>query len=206
MPVRALSLQATRDGLLAQQQEQQMRENRDEMRRRGLTRSVNPTKVAGRRVWEDLAARFRLYPSCLVMPVDELEVLDLPRKFRAPPQEPLFGPGTVSLPDGTEMDLGSYERVRYAVMLRSIGFEPPIIVPTDGATAGLIVDAYEAEMLRFREDARECAAAQVGGASVHDVVAEAERLWLRASRDAGMAHQERTRDRDQNAAGALAPD
>jgi hypothetical protein len=163
-----------------------MREYREAMRRRGLSRSVNPLQLAGRRVWEELAAGFRLFPSSLLLGSDQMETVNLPRRFRAPEQESLFDPGVILLPDGSTADLGTYSRVRYAVMLQTIGFEPPFYIPVDPDTAGRLVEAFEAEVGRFREDARECASQHVAAGNVADAVEEAERLWFRAARDAGM--------------------
>jgi hypothetical protein len=147
---------------------------------------VKPADMAARRVWEELSPTVRLFPSGLLGD-EELQRVQVPRNFKISDQEPMFQPGIISVPGGKEVDLGSYDRVRYASMLITMGFLPPLLIPTDPSRAGVIADAFQSQLLAFRAQARARASNYIAGPSIHGVVEAAERLWLRARREHGMS-------------------
>lgn len=164
-----------------------MRQHRRVMNQEGQSRGVRPEDLAARRVWEEVQHRFQLFPSDLLTPSDSLEPLDLPRKLPMPKQEPLFDGGKVTTGDGEVVDLGTHDRVRYAAMLASIGFEPPYLIPEDSDKAREVADAFEETHAELRTLSQQHATAYASDESMKRVIVQAvERRWIKGSRQAGM--------------------
>jgi hypothetical protein len=98
----------------------------------------------------------------------------------------MFDPGVIPLGDGRLVDLGSWERLRYAGLLVRIGFHSPLSVVIDSAKANGICDEFERQEQRVRELAQARAAVSVGAGMHKDVVEAVAKLWLHACRDCGM--------------------
>lgn len=170
--------------------EQQMRKYRADMSRHGVTRTEKPTELAARRIWDELEAGVRVYPSECLSIDDGLERVEVPRRFQLPLQEPLMDPGAIRGSGGTVVDLGSFARVRYAKLLLTIGFQPPLEIPMDSEAAGRIADTFEKELARVATLAKDKASAYVGDAAQQNaVVAAVKRYWFRKCQDAGMSHR-----------------
>lgn len=164
-----------------------MRSNRREMARNLSGRSVKPTELAAQRVWEELAPELALVPRDLLSGDEDIEFVSLPRKLGNRPSQPGLFPGVLLHPDGSETDLKSFERVRYADMLLSIGFEPPLVIPMSGVRAGAIAEAFVEQRRRLLASAAERASTYVSDTdAIQTVVKTVERHWLRGCRAAGM--------------------
>jgi hypothetical protein len=116
---------------------------------------------------------------------DELEVVVIRGKLTGSSTEPLFDPGFVPGPEGP-IDLGSWDRVRFAAMLAEIGFHAPFLIPVDRRRATTIADGFDTDKQAFVELATRTAREIAPAASVDDVVAGAQALWFRACRASGM--------------------
>ena len=170
-----------------------MRLNRKEMARNLSGRSVKPTDMAAQRVWGEVSAEFTIIPRDLLSGDEEFESVALPRKLRVRPGQPGLIPGLLVHSDGSQTDLGSFERVRYADMLLSIGFEPPLVIPIDSTRAGAIADVFERTRTELVNVASKRAALYVGSDdAVRAVVKAVERHWMRNCRLAGLEPRQRS--------------
>jgi len=168
--------------------ETMMRANRREMARNRSGRSVKPADIAAQRVWEELQAEMPTLPSDLLSGDEEIELVEVPRKLGVRRGQPALLPGLLFHHDGSQTDLGSFERVRYAEMLLTIGFEPPLGIPGDSVRAGAIVDTFDRGRARLIDLASRKASAYVGDEeAIRSVVKLVERQWLRACRLGGFA-------------------
>src|SRR5205823_5125567 len=147
---------------------------------------ASPADLAARRVWDEMAAEVRLYPFDLLASDDATKEVSVPRTLTVTTQRPLFDAGVIRIADGKSVDLGSWERVRYAAMLLAIGFSSPLTIVRDAVRAGAILDAFDADVARFRIRAKEVAASYVSERAGDGVVQAAERLWMRTCRARGM--------------------
>jgi hypothetical protein len=159
--------------------------NRRAMAQSGQIRSVKPAIAAGRRVWEELAGNARLLPTALLMNNDGLEVVKLPAGAPLAAHEPLIDPGLITNGRQT-VDLKQHSRVRYAAMLKRIGFEGELLVLTDPVKAGVIADRFEEDLESVREEATRRASAYVNRELIAEAVAVALDCWLKACRRGGM--------------------
>lgn len=167
--------------------EAMMRRYRREMTQQGRGRSVRPVDIAARRIWDEIEHSVRAYPGELLSDDEDMESVELPRRIRPPAQKPLLQPGFLPVGDGKGVDLGSYDRVRYAALLVSLGFEPPYDIPRDPDKAGEIVDAFTVDMTKLRSEVRDRARAfSTDERTVDSIVHAVQRLWLRKSRAVGM--------------------
>ena len=163
-----------------------MRLNRKEMARNLSGRSVKPTDMAAQRIWEEVSPEFAIIPRDLLSGDEQVESVVLPRKLRVRPGQPGLIPGLLVHSDGSQTDLGSFERVRYAEMLLAIGFEPPLVIPLDATRAGAIADAFERTHKQLLSTTASKAALYVGSNdAVRTVVKAVERHWMRYCRLAG---------------------
>lgn len=178
--------------------EMMMRQNRRVMSATGQTRSARPSDLAARRVWEEIEHQFSIFPSDLLTSSDPLQAYALPTGIEMPFQEPLFDGGKVTIAPGKIVDLGSYDRVRYAAMLSTIGFESPLEIPEDSRRCGGIVDRFIAENRRLRAEAAHRAKGYVGAhtGSFEAVVDAVEKAWFRKMRAIGMRVKPSTTDLD----------
>lgn len=159
--------------------------NRRAMAKSGQIRSVKPAVAAGRRVWEELAGNTRVLPSALLMSNDRLEAVKLPAGAPLPEHEPLIDPGLIT--NGKQkVDLKHHTRVRYAAMLKRIGFEGELLIVTDPVKAGAIVDRFEEDEERVRAEASRRAAAYVSRELTGEAAAVALDCWHKACRRGGM--------------------
>ncbi len=165
-----------------------MRGYRREMSRQGRARSTRPIDLAARRIWDELEHTVKAYPRDFLSHEEDTDSVYLPRRIRPPAQKPLLQPGFLPIGDGKGVDLGSYERVRYAAMLTSLGFEPPYDIPRDSDKAGAIVDAFALDMARLRSEVQDKArAVSNDDRTVDSIVQAVQRLWFRKSRALGMS-------------------
>lgn len=165
--------------------ERDTQSNRRAMAQSGQVRSVKPAVAAGRRVWEELAGTARVLPSALLMSTDRLEVVELPAGAPLSAHEPLIDPGLVT--NGKQkVDLGYHARVRYAAMLRRIGFEGELLLLADPVKAGAVADRYEEDEARVRAEAERRAAAYVGRELITEAANVALDCWHKACRRGGM--------------------
>jgi len=170
--------------------ETMMRANRREMSRHGRDRAGRPVDVAARRIWEEIEHLAIVYPSDLLSSEDATETVDLGRRVKIPPQEPLFEAGVVFAVDGDRVDLESYDRARYLRMLLTIGFEPPFEIPIDSTKARAIVDAFEEDLAALQRKIRARAEAYLSEPRAIDSVVNAvQKLWFRKSRSLGMTRR-----------------
>lgn len=171
--------------------EAMMRRYRREMSRQGRARSARPVDIAARRIWDEIEHTVRAYPGDLLSHDEDMESVYLPRRIRPPAQKPLLQPGFLPVGDGKGVDLGSYDRVRYAALLASLGFEPPYDIPRDSDKAGAIVDAFTLDMTKLRSEVGDRARAfTTDGRTVDSIVHAVQRLWFRKSRALGMTLRE----------------
>lgn len=168
--------------------EQQMRRNRRQLSRSGRSRSTDPIVSAGRRVWEEVAHQFKIFPSEYLVTDDELEEVTLPKGVTFPDHPRLIEPGVLS--DGAHrLDLGSHERMRYAAMLSIIGFTGPLCIPKDSIKAGSIARLFAEAGSTLREAAKKKAVAYVGREAADRAAKVTVDSWLRACRRAGMVSE-----------------
>lgn len=166
--------------------ETQMRANRRQMHATGQNRDQKPAEVAGKRVWEEIAHQIATYPRSFLGKTEVVEVVNIPSTVDLPETEPLFDAGLVHLKNKV-IDLGSYDRVRYVGMLRTIGIVGSIEVPTSGTKARAICDLFEKDQKRFDELASAQAAKYVSGPdAVLEVVEVARKHWYSASRKSAL--------------------
>ena len=143
---------------------------------------------SGRRVWEEVAHQFKLFPSDYLVSDEELEEVTLPKGVTFPDHPRLIEPGVLS--DGTHrVDLASHDRVRYAAMLIAIGFTGPVFVPKDGIKAGSIARLFGEAASDLRDAAEKKAVAYVGREAAERAATVTVESWLRACRRAGMLAQ-----------------
>ena len=162
--------------------ESQMRAHRRQMHATGQSRDQRPVEAAGRRVWEEIEHLMPLYPKAF-LPTDEIvEILNVPTGVAIPESEPLFDAGILRTKTKT-IDLGSYSRVRYAAMLRTLGLMGNVELPVSIAKAGAIADLFEKDQARFHELALESSAKYVSGADTIRESAEiARKHWYATCR------------------------
>lgn len=157
--------------------ETQMRANRRQMSSTGVKRDQNPIEVAGRRVWEEIKHRVPLFPRAY-LPADEtLEVVNVPASAMIPETKPLFDVGVIRAKTKA-VNLGSFERVRYVAMLRTLGVVGSIEVPLSATRAEAIAGLFEDEQVKFSSIAEEAASKYVSGRDlVRAVVEKARAHW-----------------------------
>jgi hypothetical protein len=167
--------------------EMQMRANRRQMHATGQSRDQKPAEVAGKRVWEEIEHELRLYPKGLLSKSEVVEVVNVPSTASLPDTEPLFDAGVIHLKNKV-VDLGSYERVRYVAMLRTLGIVGSVEVPTSASRARAICELFEKDQKRFDELALPQAARYISGVdAVAEVVEVARKHWYSASRKSALA-------------------
>lgn len=167
--------------------EMQMRANRRQMHATGQSRDQRPTEVAGKRVWEEIEHEIRLYPKGLLSKSEVVEVVNVPSTASLPETEPLFDAGVIHLKNKI-IDLGSFDRVRYVAMLRTLGIVGNVEVPTSASKARAICELFEKDQKRFDELALPQATKYISGAdAVAEVVEVARKHWYSASRKSALA-------------------
>lgn len=168
--------------------EQQMRRNRSQLSRSGRSRTTDPIVSAGRRVWEEIAHQFKVYPSEYLVEDEQLDEVTLPKGVAYPDHPRLIEPGVLS--DGVHrVDLGSHERTRYAAMLSAIGFTGPLLIPQDSVKAGSIARLFAETEAALREAADRKAVAFVGREDAARAATVTVDSWLRTCRRAGMVSE-----------------
>jgi hypothetical protein len=86
------------------------------------------------------------------------------------------------------VDLGSYDRVRYVGMLRTLGIVGSVEVPTSSSRAKAICELFEKDQRKFDQLAMPQAAKYISGAdAVVEVVEIARKYWYAASRKSALA-------------------
>ena len=170
--------------------EMQMWANRRQMNATGQNRDQKPAEVAGKRVWEEIEHEIRLYPKDFLSKNEVVEVVNVPSTANLPETEPLFDAGVIHLRNKI-IDLGSYDRVRYVAMLRTLGIVGSIEVPTSVSRAHAVCELFEKEQARFDELAIPQAAKYISGAeAIAEVVEVARKHWYAASRKSALAKPE----------------
>ena len=176
-----------------------MRERRRAMNRSGQSRSVKPSELAARRVWEEMEHDVHLFPGKLGAKVQAATV---PANLRMPTQEPLLDRGVVRLQDGESIDYEHYDRLRYAAMWARIGHRGLLPIPTNPVVARRIVDAFVAEEERIKTEARRRARAYVSSGRDLEKIGEAVlRSWLRKCKALSEAEMQRTEPKRTNPSG-----
>lgn len=162
--------------------ETQMRINRRQMQATGQSRNQRPVETAGKRVWEEIEHLFPLYPRGLLSSDEVLEVVHLPVGAAISLNQPLFDAGTIRTKTKV-LNLGSFQRVRYAGMLQTIGLVGSIEVPVSETKAGAISDLFEKDQRRFMKLAIENSSKYISGASSIGEAADiAQKFWFAACR------------------------
>lgn len=165
--------------------QRQMETYRIAMGRSGVTRTVDPLRRTAEHIWEELRPETPVLPISLVRPADRLDEATIDPHWHPGPQEPMIEPGLVSDPSGASIDLGSWDRVRYAGMLLDIAFRPPLWIPESAHRARQTVERFEsARAVLLGEAYRRALLYTVIDADA--VVAQVEQLWLRTCRRGGM--------------------
>jgi hypothetical protein len=173
--------------------ETQMRANRRQMPATGQNRDQKPAETAGKRVWEEIEQEIPIYPKSYLGKDEVVEVVNIPSTVDLHQTEPLFDAGLIHFKNKT-IDLGSYDRVRYVAMLRTIGVVGSIEVPTSSPKTRAICDLFEKDQKRFDELASAQAAKYVSGSdAVLEVVEVARKHWYSASRKS--AHTKTTKEK-----------
>lgn len=168
-----------------------MRVNRRQMSATGVKRDQNPTDVASRRVWEEIKHRLHMFPGTYLPSEETLELVNVPATASLPATKPLFDVGVIRTKTKV-IDLGSFERVRYAAMLRTIGVVGNIEVPLSPIRAAAVVDIFEREQASFASVAEEAANRYVSSKEALKIVVEkARQLWLKECRKSALQKPER---------------
>jgi len=153
----------------------------------GQGRDQKPSEVAGRRVWEEIEHEMRLYPRDLLSKSEVVEVVNVPSTAKLPDTEPLFDAGVIHL-RGKAVDLGSYDRVRYVAMLRTLGIVGTVEVPVSALRARSICDLFEQEQERFDSFALPQAVKYISGKeAAAEVVEVARQHWFSACRKSALS-------------------
>jgi hypothetical protein len=161
-----------------------MEQNRSAMNRSGVTRGGDPIRHAASRIWDELAPQVGLIPSQVLRSTDLMATVHVDARWRPGPQQPLVNAGHAFGPRQTTVDLGSWDRVRYAGMLLDLGFRPPFPVPNDADRCSQIVDQYTVERAHLIELTRSKASAYTGR-DLEALIAHVVDRWRRASRNLG---------------------
>lgn len=113
-------------------------------------------------------------------------MVNVPSTASLPETEPLFDAGVIHLKNKA-IDLGSYDRVRYVAMLRTLGIVGSVEVPTSASRARAVCELFEKDQKRFDELALPQAAKYISGAdAVAEVVEVARKHWYSASRKSAL--------------------
>lgn len=166
--------------------EEQMRGFRKQMKSTGQSRDIRPAEAAGKRVWEEIEHLVRVLPRDVLPSSETLEVVNIPANAQLSASRPLFDEGVVMV-RGKRVDLGSFERVRYVNMLRTIGVVGNVSIPISPVRAGAIVDMFEKEAHRLEELAKQSASKYVAaGESLSEIVQIAIQHWYAVCRKADL--------------------
>ena len=158
--------------------EMAMRGNRRAMAKSGQSRSVKPTELAARRVWEEVEHSVALFPRLLNN--EQCVVEEVPSGLAMPTQEPLLDPGIAKGNRGDQIDYEHYDRLRFAAMWSRVGRNGVLPIPRTPRVARRMVDAFVAEEARLRKESRRRARTYLSDPADLDVVCEGVvRLWLR---------------------------
>ena len=167
--------------------EARVRENRRALATAGRGRNESPLDLVARQAWDELYLDSLIFPSA-VLPADaELEQVAVAPGFRPPDHEPMFDAGRVQAPNGQSIDLGDWNRVRYAGMLVHLGFRSPLPIPRDPTVARNVVDAYDAGRAHLEREALRLGTQYMGAARAAEVAAAVMRMWRHACHEAGAA-------------------
>ena len=159
--------------------EMRMRANRRTSARLGLSRAESPVQRATRTVWEELRSEYPALPSDLLNEQDTFDTVDISPSYAYENigQDALFGEGLVPNGRGGTIDLRSLDRVKYAMLLRDLGFGRTLDIVVGDHRAADIVRRARDEMQRFGEDAAVRARQYVGSDYVSAVIDGATRFW-----------------------------
>lgn len=167
--------------------ETKMQANRRQMKSTGQNRNQRPAEAAGRRVWEEVEHLVPLFPKSFLAQEEVLEVVNVPAAAVIPASQQLFDEGVIRT-KSKAIDLGSYERVRYAAMLRVLGLVGNVELPTSAPKAGAIADLFDKHQKLFQTMASENASKYISGAeAVSEVVEIARKHWYAACRKNALA-------------------
>lgn len=171
--------------------ESQMRANRRQMSASGLKRDQNPSEVASKRVWEEIKHQIPMFPRAYLPSEETLEIVNVPSSAAIPPTKPLFDVGVIR--SKTKLvDLGSFERVRYVGMLRTLGIVGNVEVPLSSARAAAVVDLFEREQTRFQTIAEEAASKYISSRdAIRSVVEKARLHWYKDCRKSALEKPEK---------------
>lgn len=169
--------------------EAQMRANRRQMQASGQSRNQRPIESAGRRIWEEIEHLIPLYPKSYLSKSEIVELVNVPSSATIPTSQPLFEAGVLRTKNKT-IDLGSYERVRYVAMLRTLGLVGNVDVPVSAAKCGAIADLFDKEQIKFTELATENASKYLSGTeAIKEGVEIARKHWYTSSRKSALAKE-----------------
>ena len=166
--------------------EARMQVHRRALSSSGRGRSERPVEVVARQVWDELSVVAPRLPADRLPPDADLELVAISKDYRAPDHEPMFEGGQVKAPNGSTIDLGHYQRARYAGMLLALGFASPLLIPADPAVAQDICDAYERARGTLQIQAMQSAKRSIGPEQAREASEIAMRMWRHASHDSGM--------------------
>lgn len=168
--------------------ETRMREHRRAMAQSGRTRTQDPAEVVARAIADELVGQGKIpaLPADVLPNGADMQSVAVTDSFTAPDQHGLFDSGFITAPNGQQVDLGDYDRVRYAAMLLEIGFRSPLRVPTDARTCEKVCHAYDVAVARFQREAARLANRSLPDEQANDAIQIARRLWRHACQAAGM--------------------
>jgi hypothetical protein len=166
--------------------EARVRVNRRALAMSGRHRSDRPADLVARQIWDELYADAPILPSGDLKSDTEMEPVSIAANFKAPEHEPMFDAGVVRAPNGQPIDLGSYERVRYAHMLLRLGFRAPLLIPTRPEDAARVANSYSIAYAKLDSEALRLARAYIGPGQAREVADAVLRRWRHACHDAGM--------------------
>ena len=156
--------------------EDQMREHRRALARRGGARQESPARRAGRVVWDEMSPA--VAPLLADLATAEFEVVDPLVPTGDAAQDQLFDNTVVLDGDRRPLDLKDVRRVRLASYLRRIGLEGPIPLPPNPALCERLLIEAESAQEEFAAEALRRAKAHVSDDLVVEVVAQVHRAWM----------------------------
>jgi hypothetical protein len=165
--------------------EDRVQANRRDLAASGRSRTEKPADLVARQVWDELSSDAAILPADALDPGEQTEANSVARDWRPSDHEPMFDAGVIRAPNGTDTDLGSWNRARYAGALLRLGFDSPLLIPTDPAIAGQVVDRIETEQKRLDDAALKLAKERIGATQAREVTDAVLRSWRHRCHDGG---------------------
>ena len=167
-----------------------VRVNRRALARSGRDRGQRPVHEAAKTVWDELSSGVPVFPHDWLSGAEAYDTVTVTAAFRADTQRPMFDEGVVIQPDGKRVDLGSWERLRYAEMLVRLGWRHDLRIVADPQRAEAIAYGFNEVEHRLRDEAAKRAAAYVSAGHRDEVAEAVVRIWFDRCRAGGMSPED----------------